>query len=37
VAPDAHHTPNESYSLEMFQRGIKTVMVYLDEFANLPR
>ncbi|NJL03814.1 MAG: dipeptidase [Chloroflexaceae bacterium] len=33
---DGLHAPNESYSLEMFQRGINTAIVYLDELANLP-
>ena len=34
---DGLHSPNEHYSLEMFQRGIETAIVYLDELANLPR
>jgi len=33
---DGLHSPNEHYSLEMFQRGIETAIVYLDELANLP-
>jgi acetylornithine deacetylase/succinyl-diaminopimelate desuccinylase-like protein len=34
---DSLHAPNESYSLEMFQRGIETAIVYLEELAQLPR
>jgi acetylornithine deacetylase/succinyl-diaminopimelate desuccinylase-like protein len=34
---DGLHAPNEHYSLEMFQRGIETAIVYLDELAQLPR
>jgi acetylornithine deacetylase/succinyl-diaminopimelate desuccinylase-like protein len=34
---DGLHSPNEHYSIEMFQRGIETAIVYLDELANLPR
>lgn len=34
---DGLHSPNEHYSLEMFQRGIETAIVYLDELAALPR
>ena len=34
---DGLHSPNEHYSLEMFQRGIETAIVYLEELANLPR
>jgi acetylornithine deacetylase/succinyl-diaminopimelate desuccinylase-like protein len=34
---DGLHSPNEHYSLEMFQRGIETAIVYLDELAHLPR
>ena len=30
---DGLHAPNESYSIEMFQRGIETAIVYLDELA----
>jgi acetylornithine deacetylase/succinyl-diaminopimelate desuccinylase-like protein len=33
---DGLHSPNEHYSLEMFQRGIETAIVYLDELARLP-
>ena len=33
---DGLHSPNESYSIEMFQRGIETAIVYLDELAQLP-
>ncbi len=33
---DGLHSPNEHYSLEMFQRGIETAIVYLEELANLP-
>jgi acetylornithine deacetylase/succinyl-diaminopimelate desuccinylase-like protein len=32
---DGLHSPNEHYSLEMFQRGIETAIVYLDELAQL--
>ncbi|NWF82070.1 MAG: dipeptidase [Chloroflexi bacterium] len=32
---DGLHAPNESYSLEMFQRGIETAIVYLEELARL--
>jgi len=34
---DGLHAPNESYSIEMFQRGIETAIVYLEEVACLPR
>jgi acetylornithine deacetylase/succinyl-diaminopimelate desuccinylase-like protein len=34
---DGLHSPNERYSLEMFQRGIETTIVYLEELARLPR
>lgn len=34
---DGLHAANESYSIEMFQRGIETAIVYLDELAQLPR
>lgn len=34
---DGLHAPNEHYSLEMFQRGIETAIVYLEELAQLPR
>lgn len=34
---DGLHSPNEHYSLEMFQRGIQTAIVYLEELAQLPR
>jgi hypothetical protein len=27
---------NEHFSVEMFQRGIETAIVYLEELANLP-
>jgi acetylornithine deacetylase/succinyl-diaminopimelate desuccinylase-like protein len=32
---DGLHAPNEHYSLEMFQRGIETAIVYLEELAQL--
>jgi len=32
---DGLHSPNEKYSIEMFQRGIQTAIVYLEELANL--
>jgi acetylornithine deacetylase/succinyl-diaminopimelate desuccinylase-like protein len=34
---DGLHAPNEHYSIEMFQRGIETAIVYLAELAALPR
>lgn len=34
---DGLHGTNEHFSLEMFQRGIETAIVYLDELAQLPR
>ena len=34
---DGLHAPNEHYSIEMFQRGIETAIVYLAELADLPR
>ncbi len=34
---DGLHSPNEHYSIEMFQRGIETAIVYLEELALLPR
>lgn len=33
---DGLHAPNERYSLDMFQRGIETAIVYLEELAQLP-
>lgn len=32
---DSLHSPNEHYSLEMFERGIETAIVYMDELAQL--
>lgn len=32
---DGLHSPNERYSIEMFQRGIETAIVYLEELAQL--
>lgn len=32
---DGLHSPNERYSIEMFQRGIETTIVFLDELARL--
>ena len=32
---DGLHAPNESYSLDMFGRGIETAIVYMDELARL--
>lgn len=32
---DGLHSPNEKYSIEMFQRGIETAIVYLDELAQM--
>ena len=34
---DGLHSPNEHYSIEMFQRGIETAIVYLEELAQLQR
>ncbi len=34
---DGLHSPNERFSIEMFQRGIETAIVYLEELAELPR
>ncbi len=34
---DGLHAPNESYSIEMFHRGIQTAIAYLEELANLPQ
>ncbi len=33
---DGLHSPNERFTIEMFERGIETVIVYLEEIANLP-
>jgi acetylornithine deacetylase/succinyl-diaminopimelate desuccinylase-like protein len=32
---DGLHAPNEHYSIEMFQRGIETAIVYADELARI--
>lgn len=32
---DGLHAPNEHYRIEMFERGIETAIVYLEELANL--
>ena len=32
---DGLHAPNEHYSVEMFQRGIETAIVYLEELVKL--
>ena len=34
---DGLHSPNEHFSIEMFQRGIETAIVYLEELAQLLR
>ena len=34
---DGLHSPNEHFSIEMFERGIETAIVYLEELAALPR
>jgi acetylornithine deacetylase/succinyl-diaminopimelate desuccinylase-like protein len=34
---DGLHSPDEHYSIEMFQRGIETAIVYLEELALLSR
>lgn len=33
---DGLHAANEHYSVEMFERGIETAIVYMDELATLP-
>lgn len=32
---DGLHSPNEHYRIEMFERGIETAIVYLEELANI--
>jgi acetylornithine deacetylase/succinyl-diaminopimelate desuccinylase-like protein len=32
---DGLHSPNEHYSIEMFERGIQTAIVYLEELAQI--
>jgi len=34
---DGLHSPNEHYRVDMFERGIETAIVYLDELAQLQR
>jgi acetylornithine deacetylase/succinyl-diaminopimelate desuccinylase-like protein len=34
---DGLHAPNEHYRIGMFERGIETAIVYLEELASLPR
>lgn len=34
---DGLHGTNEHFSIEMFQRGIETAIIYLEELAQLPR
>ncbi len=34
---DGLHSPNEHYRIDMFERGIETAIVYLDELAQLPQ
>jgi acetylornithine deacetylase/succinyl-diaminopimelate desuccinylase-like protein len=34
---DGLHSPNERFSIEMFQRGIETAIIYLEELVQLPR
>jgi acetylornithine deacetylase/succinyl-diaminopimelate desuccinylase-like protein len=34
---DGLHGTNEHYRIEMFERGIETAIVYLEELAQLPR
>ena len=34
---DGLHGTNEHFTIEMFQRGIETAIVYLEELALLPR
>ncbi len=31
------HSPNERFSIEMFERGIETAIVYLEELAALAK
>ena len=31
---DGLHSPNEHYSIEMFQRGIETAIVYLESWRK---
>ncbi len=34
---DGLHSPNEHYRIEMFERGIETAIVYLEELAGIER
>ncbi len=34
---DGLHSPNEHYSIEMFNRGIETAIVYLEELAQIQK
>lgn len=34
---DGLHAPNEHFRVEMFERGIETAIVYLEELANIER
>lgn len=34
---DGLHAPNEHYRVEMFERGVETAIVYLEELANIER
>ena len=34
---DGLHSPNEHYRIEMFERGIETAIVYLEELAAIER
>jgi len=34
---DGLHSPNEHYSIEMFQRGIETAITYLEELSHLQK
>ena len=34
---DGLHAANENYTIEVFERGIQTAIVYLEELAALPR
>jgi len=34
---DGLHSPNERFSVEMFERGIETAIVFFDEVAAMPR
>ena len=35
LGDDGLHAPNESYSLDMFSRGVETAIVYMAELTPL--